>query len=199
MSETTRINLRIENSLLKRVREAAEARDISFNEYIASLCRKALAEADTEEPVQSTHPPARMTISLSEEERDRIQARATQENCTPKELFIRLLDQTCHARITIAGIDMMKFEEIIDPFISTIYGVAKVILRTEKAFPADLKKLLECTDKIYAAFAKIIYLETDLRNELYEEARKKYFPEIESTKQIRKRLKGKDKHGSNQD
>ena len=199
MSETTRINLRIENSLLKRVREAAEARDISFNEYIAFLCRKTLAEADTEKPVQSTRPPARMTISLSEEERDRIQARATQENCTPKELFIRLLDQTCQAKITIAAVDLIRFGEIIDPYISTIYSVAKVILRTEKAFPADLKKLLECTDKIYAAFTKIIRLEIDLRNELYEEARKKYFPEIESTKQIRRRLKGTDKNGSNPD
>ncbi len=176
MNETTRINLRMENSLLKRVREAAEARDISFNEYIASLCRKALAEADTEEPVQNTRPAAPMTISLSEEERDRIQARAREAHCSPKELFIRLMDRTCQATITIAAVALIRFGEIIDPYVSTIYSVAKVILRTEKAFPADLKKLLECTDKIYATFAKIIYLETDLRNELYEEARKNTFP-----------------------
>ena len=154
MNETTRINLRMENSLLKRVREAAEARDISFNEYIASLCRKALAEADTEEPVQNTRPAAPMTISLSEEERDRIQARAREAHCSPKELFIRLMDRTCQATITIAAVDLIRFGEIIDPYVSTIYSVAKVILRTEKAFPADLKKLLECTDKIYAAFAR---------------------------------------------
>ncbi len=189
MKDESRINLRMNTELLHRIQNRAKDNGVSFNEFVASLCRKALSEAGEKPKPSGTRPPSRMTISLSEEERNQIEARSAETGLPYREIIVKLLRQSCPAIITVKMYDIQKLEEAINPFIATIYGIARVIFQSQKAFPADLQKILSCMEKIEQAFAKVIRLETAGRNQLYEEARKKYFPEIESTKQIRKRLR----------
>ncbi len=197
MKDTTRINLRMESTLLEQVQEKAKANHLSFNEYIAALCRKALAESNDVDTIPGKRPPARLTVTLSEEERELVRKRTAETGLPPWEIVKKLLCQSCPAIINIEVYDILKLEETIEPFIATIYGIARVVFKSEKAFPADLQKILSATEKIGQALTEVVRLETAGRNQLYEEARKKYFPEIESTKQIRKRLRG-DTHGSDE-
>ena len=189
MKEHARITLRIDPEIFSLIKEKAKGENLTFNQYIESLCRKDLTASGEMPKASGTRPPSRMTISLSEEERVQIEARSAETGLPYREIIVKLLRQSCPAIITVEVYDILKLEEAINPFFATIYGIARVIFQSQKAFPADLQKILSCMEKIEQAFAEVIRLETAGRNQLYEEARKKYFPEIESTKQIRKRLR----------
>ncbi|MCR4762124.1 MAG: hypothetical protein K5696_01200 [Lachnospiraceae bacterium] len=185
MKEPARIILRIDPEVFSKIREKAKEKKVTFNKYVEKLCLADLAASGEAPETDDKRPPARLTISLSEEEREIVRKKTAETGLPPWEIIRKLLCQSCPAIINIEVYDILKLEETIEPFIATIYGIARVIFQSQKAFPADLQKILSCTEKIGQAFAEVVRLETAGRSQPYEEARKEYFPEVESTKHDR--------------
>ncbi len=185
MSDTAKITLRIKKEMLDRIRQRASERNLSINQFTLALYSAALEEEI--KPVFRDHetPTEKMYLRLTHAERTRIREEAARQGLTPKQLILQLMDQAGVPPIRIAALDLTQFEAKLDPYFRTIYGIAETIRQTEKAFPADVKKLLETTAEIYKLFLAVYKLESDHRYQLYEECRKKYFARIESTKAIR--------------
>lgn len=185
--------LRIPENSFDQICKRASELGMSTNKYLLHSAEEEMKQADAEAVSTNEVVPKKMTIRLSEEQRELIRKRASARGLSIRQYMDWLLNKRSDVDITIAVTDFEAIEKQVDDLITVFNGVASVIIRSGKVYEGELNTLLASMNEINEYFKKLYRDEHDNRYQLYAECRKRLFEDIEKASFIkRNRIKDKE-------
>ncbi len=185
MTDKKHCTCRLPQDIVDKIRKEADKKHTSHSNVMTEILQSHFDHSDQNATPQTES--SVTSVTIRKDKKKKLMRKERKNGISADEYIRHLLEPKQQFNLNVIVNDLMELVDTIQPLITTLNAVAKVLLRTEKAYDVQVKEILRIADEILTVCGHTYTLEYAQRTALLTNAVKKINEEIDRHRESEKR------------